>query len=95
MKVIRDEEGFGLFMIPLFSQWKVKRCNVDGCTDRPTTIILDAHPEAPCFGLCDVHHKICEETGELDFRLVFDSFDAFNATEVVTASVDGGRIEKG
>lgn len=81
MKILRDNDGFGIFMIPLFSQYNVRRCNVDGCTQKPTTIILDAHPDAPCFGLCEEHHKTCERTGQLDFKLTFDDFDAFQHTE--------------
>jgi hypothetical protein len=52
MEIIRDEETFGLMMIPLFVDWGVRRCNVKDCTSKPSTIVTGAHPEANVFGLC-------------------------------------------
>jgi len=80
MKVIRDEELFGLAMIPLFTQWGIRRCNVSGCTNKPTTIITEI-PGVEPFGLCEDHHGESKAKGELDFTLEFDDFDAFKPSE--------------
>ena len=37
MKIIRDEEPFGRFMISLFFDRNVRRGNVEGCKEKPTT----------------------------------------------------------
>ena len=81
MKVIRDEDLGGLFMIPLFHQWGIKRCNVSGCTTKPTTIITGIPETEGPFGLCEEHHQEVKTKGELDFMLDFDDFDAFKAVE--------------
>ena len=81
MQVIRDDQLFGLGMIPLFSQWNIRRCNVAGCRSKPTTIITGI-PDVEAFGLCEDHHDECEVKGELDFTLDFDDFDVFKTEKV-------------
>lgn len=80
MKIIRDEDGFGLFMIPLFTDWNVRRCNVKGCTEKPTTIISQLAPDAPLSGWCEKHYQDFKNTGRFEGTLVFDDFDAFKTT---------------
>ena len=81
MKVIRDDELFGLLMIPLFADYGIRRCNVGGCTNKPTTIITGIESVGEAFGLCEDHHNEAKDKGELDFMLAFDDFDAFKATD--------------
>ena len=79
MHIIRDEVTFGLAMIPLFVDWNVRRCNVDGCTDRPNTIVTGT--EAEIFGLCEEHYQEGNVPGGTTYNLVFDDFDAFRQRE--------------
>ena len=78
MKIIRDEECNGLFMIPLFVDWKVKRCNQEGCRAKPNTIITGT--KAGVFGLCEEHFQQGNKPGGTKFNLVFDDYDAFKVT---------------
>ncbi len=80
MKIIRDEVTAGLAMIPLFCDWGIRRCNVEDCTDRPTTIVAGIE-EAPVFGLCEDHHNEAKEKNEIAYSLVLDDFDAFEETQ--------------
>lgn len=75
MKIIRDEEGFGLFMIPLFVDWGIKRCNVVDCTEKPNTIITNT--DAPIFGLCEEHFQEGNVPGGTNYSLEWNEFDAF------------------
>jgi len=80
MRIIRDEGPMGsLLMITLFVDWHIRRCNVSGCTSRPTTIITGIDEAGGSFGLCEEHHNEAKAKGELDFTLDFDDFDAFEA----------------
>ena len=82
MKIIRDEETFGLCMIPLFFDWGVRRCNVEGCTEKPTTIITQLAEAAPVTGWCEKHYQDFKTSGKFAGRLIFDDFDAFENVEV-------------
>ena len=60
MNIIRDPGQAGtntpnISIIPLMVQWGVKRCNLVGCENRPTTII--AGTTAPVFGMCEEHFQ--------------------------------------
>jgi hypothetical protein len=73
MNIIRDEEMFGLMMIPLFNQWGINRCSVKGCTQKPTTIITGVI-EQP-FGLCENHYNEFKEAGQMSCTLEFCALD--------------------
>ena len=77
MKIIRDEEGLGLFMIPLFSQWGIKRCHVEGCKNLPTTILANPGAGIAALGMCEEHFQKGREAGEMEYTFVLDDFDAF------------------
>ena len=79
MKIIRDNELFGLGMIPLLVDWNIKRCNVNGCKNKPNTIITGT--EAGMFGLCEPCFQEGNVPNGTTYDLVFDNFDAFKATE--------------
>jgi len=83
MPIIRDEHCGGIMMIPLWSQWGIRRCNMQGCRNKPSTIVTGQDAgEAGVFGLCDPHWKQLSSTpGGVDIRLEFDGFDAFTATK--------------
>jgi len=81
MKVIRDEETFGLFMIPLFHDWGIRRCNVKGCKAKPTTIITQLSPDAPASGWCEEHYQEFKTSGSFEGTLIFDDYDAFKNQE--------------
>ncbi|TET95028.1 MAG: hypothetical protein E3J26_03505 [Candidatus Zixiibacteriota bacterium] len=82
MAIIRDEETGGIMMIPLFVDWGIKRCNIAGCRNKPTTIITGEDAEGQGqFGLCEKHwHYLSDTPGKKEIRLEFDQFDAFAAT---------------
>ena len=77
MKIIRDDKMYGLAMIPLFVDYGIRRCNVDGCTDRPSTIILWLAPDIPRAGFCEEHYGQANMESGAKFDLTFDDFDAF------------------
>jgi len=82
MNIIRDEEFGGLFMIPLFCDWGVRRCNVEGCKEKPTTIIT-AIEDTPVIGMCEKHFQSANKPdgGKKRFTFVWDGYDAFKAGE--------------
>ena len=80
MKIIRDEEGQGFFMIPLLVDWRIKRCNYEGCTNKPNTIITGIE-DAPIFGLCEEHFQMCNTPRGSTLNLEWDDFDAFKQDE--------------
>ncbi len=74
MKVIRDEQWNGLGMIPLLQANGIKRCNVSGCANKPTTVIteaVDADGDRVDFALCEEHYQECK-AGEIKLHLEFD-----------------------
>ena len=75
MEIIRDEECAGIMMIPLLHQWGIKRCHFRNCTKQPNTIIKNAHPKAPVFGLCEEHYQAGNKPGGTKMDLVFDNSD--------------------
>ena len=86
MKIIRDEEMGGLFMIPLFVDWNIKRCNVAGCTNKPNTIITQSGEDIPIYGLCEEHFQMANMPGGATFNLEWDDFDAFVSCSEVEQS---------
>ncbi len=85
MRIIRDEEGFELFMIPLLVDWKIRRCNVEGCKNTPNTIITKPRDDISAMGLCEECFQKGNKPGGTNYKLVFDNFDAFkNAAAAVT-----------
>lgn len=82
MKIIRDDEGHGLFMIPLFVEWGIKRCNVKGCTAKPNTIITQLGDGISPAGLCEEHFQQGNVPGGAILEFVWDGFDAFAQAEV-------------
>ena len=89
MNIIRDEELSGLGMIPLLVDWHVRRCNVKGCTEKPTTILAGLGKDVPPAGMCEKHYqegKAKADRGEdTTFEFVWDDFDAFKAAPVSEA----------
>ena len=81
MKIIRDEEHGGLMMIPLFVDWNVKRCNVKGCTNEPSTIVTGLTKDAPISGFCEEHFQQANVPGGKAFDMEWDDFDAFKEAE--------------
>lgn len=75
MKVIRDPQWNGLFMIPIFQQYGIKRCNVDGCENKPSTVITGCptNDGDTCdFALCEHHYLESKESGTINYKLTFD-----------------------
>lgn len=77
MQIIRDEECFGIMMIPLFCDWNVRRCNVSGCMNVPTIIVTQLADGVPVSGFCEEHYQQARQEGGTTFRMTFDDFDAF------------------
>ena len=69
MHIIRDDEMGGIMMIPLFSQWKINRCNIKDCIEKPTTICVH---EKATFGVCEKHYKEGVEKGTMKLNLEFN-----------------------
>lgn len=93
MQIIRDDEMYGLAMIPLLVDYDIKRCNVEGCTDRPNTIILRLAPDIPRAGFCEEHYQQGNTEGGVKFDLTFDDFDAFTR-QPAPAEVEAERSEE-
>ena len=98
MEIIRDNELGGLMMIPLFVDWGVKRCNVEDCTARPSTIVRQLSPDIPLAGFCEEHFQEANQEGGAVMSFVFDDFDAFVISRVAdpapSASATGGETEE-
>lgn len=74
MTVIRDEQFFGMMMIPFFNQYQIHRCNVSECHEKPTTVITDCvdnDGDKLNFALCEKHYQESKEKGRIDYRLDF------------------------
>ena len=75
MKIIRDNQLFGLGMIPLLVDWGIKRCNEGGCKNKPNTIVVLPEGESPTgsplhFGLCEEHYQWAAATeGEVGIEV--------------------------
>jgi hypothetical protein len=67
MNIIRDNEMGGLMMIPLFTQWRIERCNVKDCHEKPTTLITGVI-EAK-IALCEKHYNESKAAGKLAYTL--------------------------
>lgn len=77
MNIIRSNKQEGdkacITMIPLLLQWKIRRCNIAGCKNPPTTIVA-ALADAPTFGLCEFHYtEFTKEDKPVKFSLEFDN----------------------
>lgn len=70
MNIIRDEECFGLMMIPLFQQWRILRCNVKNCKEKPTTIITGIIEQK--IGLCEKHYIESKKAKKFKYTLDFN-----------------------
>ena len=76
LKIIRDPECGVVTMLPLFMDWQIRRCNVKGCRDKPTTIISDLEKQL-LFGLCEKHFQQGNTPSGYTYGLEFDDYDAF------------------
>lgn len=81
MQIIRDEELHGLMMVPVLVDHNVKRCNVDGCIEKPNTVVFGLAPDVPLAGFCEEHFQEANIEGGAEFNLTFDDFDAFAITK--------------
>ena len=88
MRVIRDNELFGLMMIPLFVDWGIKRCNIQGCRNKPNTLITETNDEVPVYGLCEEHFQAGNQGTPIDIMLEFDDYDAFAAHREATKKLE-------
>ncbi len=71
MNIIRDDELNGLLMIPLLNDWRITRCNVKNCKEKPTTIITGIK-EVPKFGMCESHYQKVKDLGKINVSLEFN-----------------------
>lgn len=73
MKVIHDDETFGLSMIPLIVQWGITpKCQVVGCEDKTNAILCIPANESPTgsplkIGICEKHY-VGSKVGPEEFR---------------------------
>jgi len=96
MKIIRDDDGCIVPMMPLFYDWGVRRCNVKGCRNRPTTIIQGIAPNMPLIGMCEEHFQAANKPeGGVRYVFEFDGFDAFAPVdEDKGAAEEGGKHDE-
>jgi len=78
MNIIRDNDWGGIAMIPLLMDWGIRRCNVKGCLEKPTTIVTQLAENVPACGFCEKHYQEANVPDGTNFTLVFDNYDAFN-----------------
>lgn len=78
MNVIRDEEMGGIMMFPIFCDWKIRRCNLKGCRNKPTSIITGTPSPRP-FGMCEEHYQKGVKAGKVSLIIEFDDYDAFKS----------------
>ena len=94
MKVIRDNEVFGVMMIPLFVDWGIKRCNIKGCRNKPNTLIIETSDEVPVYGLCEEHFQQGNQGTPIDIVLEFDDYDAFKADRAAREEAADLELDK-
>ena len=71
MNIICDEEN-PIMMIPLFTQWRIDKCHLSSCENKPFAIITGASDEVPAFGMCKHHLDEARATkGKYKFTLQF------------------------
>lgn len=71
-------------MIPLFHRYSMKVCEVDDCSNKPSTIIddvTDSDGDQVSFCLCEKHYLEAKETGKITFRLDFTKNDRYEPEE--------------
>ncbi len=68
MEIIRDEEMNGIMMIPLFHQYGIHYCNVEGCPHKASTILIDAIKDYP-IGICEGHYIQAKQDGQLKHKI--------------------------
>jgi hypothetical protein len=76
VEVIRDEES-GKGMRPIFDAWKIKRCGVRHCRNKPTTLLLDPAPGLDAIGMCEDHYQEAMQGGDGKYNIQVDDYDAF------------------
>lgn len=69
MKIIRDDILSGILLIPILTQYKINRCNIKKCYEKPTTICVH---DLAIFGLCEKHYKKFKKIGNVKLNLEFD-----------------------
>ncbi len=94
MKIIRDQTGLGFYMIPLFVDWKVRRCNIEHCLTKPTTIITGLHEDLPIVGVCEEHYQELNQPNGATFIWVLDDYDAFKEVDRISAAQLTQDLEK-
>jgi len=72
-------------MIPLFFDWGIRRCNVKGCKNRPSTIVTQLEEGVRPCGFCEQHFQEANVPGGKRFELEFDDFDAFKPSQPAAA----------
>jgi hypothetical protein len=82
MRIIREKNGdVSLSMLAEFTDYGVSRCNVSGCHETPSTLILDMQPNWPPIGMCETHFQEATQPGGASFKFEFNNFNAFKRDE--------------
>lgn len=83
MAVIRTHNGWiSPAQLALMIEWGVRRCNVQGCKNKPNTIVTGMMEDHTILGFCEKHYQEGNVPGGAKFTLVFDNFDAFAGEKV-------------
>lgn len=96
MKIIRDNDGFDIFIIPLLFQWGIRRCNVRDCTNKPNTIVIKPREDILAMGLCEDCFQQGNIPGGTIYKLEFNDFDAFKNAAAVERNAEekNGRVRQ-
>lgn len=81
MEIIRDEEMHGIFMIPLFHQYGVHYCHVEGCQNKATTLLIDNGTAIPVIGICEGHFSQAKQDGKFSYKLDANKDQSFKPVE--------------
>lgn len=74
MSIIRDPDGCHVFTQCLMMDWGIRRCNVENCTERPTTIWTLPDNKGAA-GLCETHYQQGLDDPDTTFHLILDNSD--------------------
>ncbi len=76
MKVIRDDDGDPIKIIPLLSDWHLPgRCQIEGCKRETTTIVQLDGAESPTgkalhLAICEYHHDESARSDRFHYRII-------------------------
>lgn len=81
MNLIRDEEMHGIMMIPLFHQYGVHYCHVEGCLNKASTLLIDTDVTPGAIGICEGHYNTAKQSGKWQLSLDMNKDQTYKPIE--------------